>query len=174
MTRSLDLGCGKTPKNPFNANEVFGIDIRESIEQNIFKADLVIEPIPFPDEHFDFVSAFDFLEHIPRVLYRPDRTNPFVNVMNEIYRVLKASDNGGYFYSVTPAFPESAAWRDPTHINIITEETFPLYFDNTNRWAGMYGFKGAFEITQQEWQKPHLVSLLKKVPPHLINYSHVG
>jgi hypothetical protein len=26
MTRSLDLGSGPNPKNPFNADEVFGID----------------------------------------------------------------------------------------------------------------------------------------------------
>ena len=88
--------------------------------------------------------------------------------MNEIHRVLKAGDDSGKFLSFTPAFPQSAAWRDPTHVNIITEETFPLYFDDKNRWATQYGFKGAFQILQQEWRGPHLVTVMKKIPSELI------
>ena len=168
MTKTLDLGCGKSPKNPFNADEVFGIDIRDDIDRGIRRADLVIDPIPFEDNYFDFVTAHDFIEHIPRILYRPHRTHPFVDLMSEIYRVLKPSDSGGLFLSLTPAFPQQAAWRDPTHVNIIAEDTFPLYFDNKNRWASMYGFKGAFEIVKQEWRGPHLLSILKKVPPNLV------
>jgi len=70
---------------------------------------------------------------------------------------------GGLFLSFTPAYPRAEVFRDPTHVNIITEETFGLYFDNTNRWAKMYGFVGAFEIIQQEWRGPHLLTVLKKV-----------
>lgn len=158
-TRSLDLGCGPQPKNIFGAQEVFGIDVRDDVEARVMKADLVIEPIPFPDDHFDFVTAHDFIEHVPRVIYMPQRRNPFVELMNEIHRVLKA---GGVFMSFTPAFPHAAVFRDPTHVNIITDETYPLYFDDKNRLASMYGFKGAFEILSQEWRPPQLLSLLRK------------
>ena len=79
--------------------------------------------------------------------------------MNEVWRVLKPD---GKFYSSTPAFPHAAAFWDPTHVNFITEETFPLYFDNTNIWARGYGFKGSFEIESQTWQGPHLISTLIK------------
>ena len=164
MTSSLDLGSGTSPKNPFNADEVFGIDIRDEVPNSIYKADLTIEPIPFENDSFDYVTAHDFLEHIPRLLYCPQRTYPFVNIMNEIYRVLKVSDTGGLFYSKTPCFPFGDAWRDPTHVNIITDETFPLYFDNTNRWAAMYGFFGGFEIVEQKINGHHLEAILKKVP----------
>jgi hypothetical protein len=68
MTKTLDLGCGASPKNPFNANEVYGIDLRNSPDERIRFADLSIDPIPHADEMFDFVSAYDFIEHIPRVL----------------------------------------------------------------------------------------------------------
>jgi len=27
-TKTLDLGCGVNPRNPFNADELFGVDIR--------------------------------------------------------------------------------------------------------------------------------------------------
>ncbi|MCX7178088.1 MAG: class I SAM-dependent methyltransferase [Proteobacteria bacterium] len=160
MTRSLDLGCGSNPKNPFNADELFGVDVREDLEANIKRADLVIEPIPFDDDAFEYVTAHDFLEHIPRVIYAPSRRNAFVEVMNEVYRVLKV---GGLFLSFTPAYPKEEAFRDPTHVNIITEQTFPAYFDEVNRWASGYGFNGAFRIQLQEWRGPHLLTVMQKL-----------
>ncbi|NJM13797.1 MAG: methyltransferase domain-containing protein, partial [Synechococcaceae cyanobacterium SM1_2_3] len=159
-TRSLDLGCGPKSKNPFNADEVFGIDVREDLEANIRRADLAVEPIPFADNSFDYVTAYDFLEHIPRLLYVPMRRNAFVELMNEVYRVLKM---GGIFLSHTPAYPHAAAFQDPTHVNIITEMTFPAYFDQINRWATGYGFKGTFLIQKQEWHGAHLQTIMKKV-----------
>jgi len=160
-TKSLDLGCGPQPKNPFNATEVYGVDVRENLEAGIRCADLVVEPIPWGDDSFDFVTAHDFLEHVPRLIYAPKRRNAFIEVMNEIYRVLKM---GGSFMSFTPAFPHAPAFRDPTHINIITDETFPLYFDDKQRWASIYGFKGAFKIQMQEWRGVHLLTVMQKVP----------
>lgn len=162
MSKTLDLGCGLNPRNPFNADELFGIDIRPNENQNIKVADLAIEAIPFPDDHFDYVSAYDFIEHIPRVIYNPNRRFSFIELMNEIYRVLKM---GGTFASFTPAFPKEAAFVDPTHVNIITENTFPLYFDNKNRWGKDYGFIGSFEIIDQKWHpnNSHLQTIMKKV-----------
>ena len=69
MTKTLDLGCGKNPKNPFNADELYGTDIVDLDNPNIKIADLCIEDIPFEDNLFDYVTGFDFLEHIPRLLY---------------------------------------------------------------------------------------------------------
>jgi SAM-dependent methyltransferase len=159
MTTCLDLGCGETPRNPFEADEFYGVDIREDLTRNIKRADLAIEPIPFDDEFFDYVSAYDFIEHIPRVLYLPERRNSFVELMNEIHRVLKP---GGKFLSSTPAYPHKEAFQDPTHVNIITEETFYYYFDDTYRWASMYGFRGAFKFLRQQWNGPHLLTVLEK------------
>lgn len=160
MTKALDLGCGLTPKNPFNAMEVYGIDVRDDADARIVKADLVVDPIPFPDNSFEFVTAFDFLEHIPRLIYVPQRRNAFVEVMNEVWRVLKP---GGHFLSNTPAYPHNAAFCDPTHVNFITEETFPFYFDDEKCWATIYGFKGRFHIHSQEWRGPHLMTIMRKV-----------
>jgi glycosyltransferase involved in cell wall biosynthesis len=160
MTKTLDLGCGSKPRNPFNADEMFGIDVRDDLGANIKCADLVIEPIPYEDASFDFVTAYDFLEHVPRVIYNPTRRNPFVELMNEVYRVLKP---GGYFLSSTPAYPHGEAFQDPTHVNIMTDQTLPLYFDDTTRAAAMYGFNGAFRIATHEWRGPHIFAVMQKV-----------
>jgi SAM-dependent methyltransferase len=121
----------------------------------------VIEKIPHEDDFFEYVTAHDFIEHVPRLLYLPDRRYPFVELMNEIYRVLKPN---GIFLSFTPAYPHAEVFRDPTHVNIISDQTFGVYFDDTNRWAEMYGFTGAFKIISQEWKGPHLLTLMQKVP----------
>ena len=159
MTITLDLGCGTTPGNPYGADEVIGIDLTSS-DKSILAVDLAIEPIPFPDNHFDFVTAKDILQQIPRLCYVPQRRNCFIELMNEVYRVLKP---GGLFLSITPAYPKEAVFRDPTHVNIITAETFTLYFDSVNCWARVYGFNGAFAIESQDWSgTSHLVTLMRK------------
>lgn len=156
---SLDIGCGGQPKNPFGAKHLFGLDIREDLTKNIKYADLATEPIPFADDSFDYITAYDLIEHVPRVIYMPTRRFPFVELMNEVWRTLKPD---GVFLSHTPVFPYSPSFRDPTHVNIISHETFPMYFDNKRRWAAMYGFVGSFVVLGQGVRPPHLVSLLRK------------
>jgi SAM-dependent methyltransferase len=145
-TTSLDLGCGLIPKNPFHAENAYGIDIRDNPSEHIKCADLTVEPIPFEDNSFDFITAFDIIEHIPKVIYLPHRRFPFVELMNEIWRTLKPN---GYFLSHTPVYPYSAIFGDPTHVSVITHETFPGYFDDVSRNAEMYGYKGYFKYSKE-------------------------
>jgi len=159
---SLDLGCGISPKNPFRAKRTSGVDVREGLADNIRRADLTVEGIPFDDESFDFVTAFDLLEHVPRIVYLPARRLPFIELMNEVWRVLRV---GGIFCSHTPVFPFAPAFQDPTHVNILTHQTFPLYFDDKRRWGSTYGFRGSFEVLEQLVRPPHLISFLRKTTP---------
>ena len=150
-TKSLDLGCGQNPRNPFLADILYGIDIREDLENNIFKSDLSKEIIPFEMNMFDYCTAFDFIEHIPRLIQvNGDNYSAFIELINEIYRILKP---GGLFLHVTPAYPSKEVFQDPTHVNFITEDTFPNYFCSPNNWASDlgYGFKGNFDLIKQYW-----------------------
>jgi SAM-dependent methyltransferase len=158
-SKTLDLGCGGTPRNPFQAENFYGVDLFEQSAENISVADLTISPMPFGENTFDYITAYDFIEHIPRILYSPSRSFPFINLMNEIFRCLKP---GGYFFSHTPAYPYSPLFRDPTHVNYITEETFSTYFDNVSNYAKIYGFTGRFEIVEQGWSGYTLITLMKK------------
>ena len=81
--------------------------------------------------------------------------------MSEICRVLK---EGGIFYSRTPAYPSKQAFQDPTHVNFITEDTYPQYFCGGSPLARMYGFKGNYELVAQEWHFGHLLTLMEKAP----------
>lgn len=159
-TSSLDIGCGSIPRNPFNAELAYGIDIRDNSSGKIKCADLSVEPIPFEDNAFDYITAFDILEHIPRVIYAPNRRFPFVELMNEIWRTLKPN---GYFLSHTPVYPYSAIHSDPTHVNVIAHDTFTSYFDDVQRGAKIYGFTGSFRVVSQHIKTPHLISILQKI-----------
>ena len=99
---SLDLGCGVKPRNPFECENSYGLDLRDLEIENVVQADVVLDPIPFDDAFFDGISAFDFIEHISRVLYAPGLRFPFVELMNEIHRCLK---KGGRLVFFTPCFP---------------------------------------------------------------------
>ena len=153
LTRHLDLGCGATPRNPYGCDEAHGVDVAaaQGMDPRLFRrANLSVEPIPHADSSFDAVSAFDFLEHVPRVLASADGRGtrfPFVELMSEIHRVLKP---GGRFYAVTPAFPRPEAFHDPTHVNFITDGTW-AYFCGAEPAARMYGYTGSFERLKNEW-----------------------
>ena len=151
--RHLDLGCGASPRNPYRRGELHGVDIRalESTPQATFRqANAVTQPLPYDDDTFGSVSAYDFIEHVPRLLPRPDGVStwfPFIQLMNEAWRVLAP---GGRFYALTPAFPSPSAFVDPTHVNIITERTHE-YFAGTAPQGRMYGFVGSFDALRVEW-----------------------
>ena len=91
LKRSLDLECGQNLRGPEDF-ERWGIDVTPHADPNVLVADLTFETIPFPDEHFDRVLAFDFLEHLPMRAWVMDpngrgRTiNVMVNLFNEVSR----------------------------------------------------------------------------------------
>lgn len=155
--RSLDLGSGPKPKNPFGAEIVLGCDL-EDFGAGVHICRLGFENLPFPDSSFDFITAFDLLEHIPRTGGAGCNSNPFIFLMNEVWRCLKKS---GRFYARTPAYPYPTAFSDPTHVNYITADTL-WYFasefsadgkilkDHRLELGKRYGFRGNF-VAHRNW-----------------------
>ncbi|MEW6719770.1 MAG: class I SAM-dependent methyltransferase [Thermodesulfobacteriota bacterium] len=156
-TRHLDIGCGNLARNPYRRDRVYGLDIMETVESPRFheyaQANLAVDRIPFEDGFFDSVSAYDFLEHVPRTLYLPERKTmrfPFVELMNEIWRVL---GNGGLLYASTPCYPYQETFVDPTHVNFITVESH-IYFTRPALMGAMYGFSGCFDAVRVKMHRP--------------------
>jgi methionine biosynthesis protein MetW len=97
--RFLDIGCGEgtlAARVRDRFTEVHGIDISEeavrlAIKNGVraLRANLNVDPIPFPENHFDVVTALDVIEHF---------IDP-VRLIREIYRVLTP---GGYTVISTP------------------------------------------------------------------------
>ena len=151
--RHLDLGCGPVPRNPYRRGQLCGIDIRPPSGDVAFEhrsANLTLEAIPYPDDSFGSVSAYDFLEHVPRIFPSVDGRDtifPFVRLMQDIWRVLAP---GGRLYALTPAWPHSEAFVDPTHVNFITAESH-IYFCGEQPKGRMYGFDGRFEVIRVAW-----------------------
>ena len=155
---SIDLGCGNNPQNPYQADKLIGVDINGDPRRDIVGCRVGFEKVPLEDSVADYITGFDFIEHVPRTMYYKDEfIFPFINAMNEIYRLLKP---GGLFHGSTPAYPRPEAFQDPTHVNFITDQTIG-YFDGSikdiegNQYGKMYGFTGKFK-SKQFWQGSHL------------------
>lgn len=162
---SLDIGSGPAPKNPFNAGIVYGADLRENQSKNVVYANLSSGMLPFENEMFDYVTAYDALEHIQRVVMIEGETRfPFILLINEIFRILKP---GGIFFSIQPCYPAKQAFQDPTHVNIMTEDTMSLYFCEP-AWARIYGYDGSFEMIKDGWIGDKYFSFMKKAAAYPI------
>jgi SAM-dependent methyltransferase len=157
-SRHLDLGCGRSPRNPYSKTELYACDIQKLDQADskgsyiYVRANLATDKLPFDSDYFDCVSAFDLLEHIPRNMLGRDgeMKNSFVDLMSEIHRILKPN---GVFLASTPAYPRPEAFQDPTHVNIITDKTHQ-YFCGSECYARQYGFVGNFSVRRVAWDSP--------------------
>jgi SAM-dependent methyltransferase len=67
--------------------------------------------------------------------------NSFIELMNDIHRVLKPN---GRLFAISPVYPHSDAFTDPTHVNFITRFSH-RYFVEPHLTASQYGFTGKFK-----------------------------
>ncbi len=140
-TVTLDCGSGSNPRNPFRAAMVLHLDVVPNNLPGFLEVSFG-DALPVASGSISFVTAFDFLEHIPRVSDNPGATSTFIGYMNEIHRVLIP---GGVLLAVSPCYPSEASFTDPTHVNPIARKTHE-YFTGRNFAKEMgYGFTGSFE-----------------------------
>jgi SAM-dependent methyltransferase len=143
----LDLGCGRSPRNPFGADLVVGVDISDPALRGgkyfEFHPVHYNERLPFEDDTFDSISAFDFLEHLPRISASDGPTATYLGYLNEIHRVLKPE---GLFLSFTPCYPHPGAFTDPTHVNYMTRDSVHYIAGQGYARSLQYGYLGDFEI----------------------------
>jgi SAM-dependent methyltransferase len=141
----LDIGCGAN-KRP----DWVGIDIQPFPGVDIVH-DLLDFPYPLPDECVSVAMCSHVLEHIPKTAIIQERgklktINPFIMLMNEIWRVMKPD---GQFAIAVPHGASPGFMQDPTHASQLNENTW-AYFDplmhNGLLWSFYKGFVKPWKI----------------------------
>lgn len=93
----VDLGCGTLKKGRIGIDRYYapGVNIAMNLDVDFI--------LPFADNSIEHVISHHFFEHVG---------DGFIELMDEIYRVLKP---GGHLRAITPLFPSTAAVSDPDH-----------------------------------------------------------
>jgi len=145
----IDLGCGRNKQQT-----AFGFDCRKAPGVNALCD--IERPLPLKDDCADIVHLSHVVEHIGNLI-------PF---MEEVYRVCKS---GATVYVVVPYYTSRGAFRDPTHVRYIAEDTFQYFEQPTD-----YGIRTDFRIEaiRYEMRKPFRYlpeSMRKRCRRHLWN-----
>lgn len=176
MFKQLDLGCGNSAAMAGHTRagyKCYGVDIHPF--EDVKVADLALEPIPYEDDSFDLVTAHQFIEHIPKVLYvlnrqtlRQVKRQPIIELLNEVYRVLK---DGGEFHFDVPAAGTPQYWGDPTHVSEWCEDSINYYSGDYFGHHDDYGHRSKFKKIdvhrdpERDWRLIVTLQAIKPMEP---------
>jgi SAM-dependent methyltransferase len=114
----LLIGCGNNREKKVTFPEIqkgwfqlTTLDVDKDCDPDVIH-DLNELPLPFDDDMFDEIHAYEILEHTGRQgdwLF-------FFNQFYEFWRILKP---GGYFVATVPMWDTEWAWADPGHTRVI-------------------------------------------------------
>ncbi len=119
--KELIIGCGQhkkkilLPPNKEGYENPVTLDINPNVKPDIVH-DLEVLPLPFDDNEFDEIHAYEVLEHTGE----QGDYKFFFKQFIEFWRILK---QGGLFCATVPTFDSMWAWGDPSHKRIINQGT---------------------------------------------------
>lgn len=136
----LDLGCGIRKKQGYigiDLAKVKGVDIVCNIDKGLSIKDSCVDGI---------YSCF-FFEHV----------RDLITAFQEVYRVCK---NGAIMELIVPYYASINAFKDPTHKQFFTEETF-RYFSQEKWYGSDYNINTNFQLINIKY---HYSNLIKWLP----------
>jgi SAM-dependent methyltransferase len=117
----LLIGCGNSRKKLLAMpgqdewTDLVTLDIDPNCEPDV-EWNLEHLPLPFEDETFQEIHAYEVLEHVGQ----QGDWKTFFDQFSEFHRILKP---GGMFFGVVPVWDGEWAWGDPGHTRIINAGT---------------------------------------------------
>lgn len=161
----LNMGCGKRHLPELDDYDVTTLDIDPGLNPDVVH-DLNIHPLPFEDETFDQIHAYDVLEHLgTQGDYRF-----FFSEWNEYYRILK---HGGKFIGSVPDEHGVWTWGDPGHRRVLPRSILTFLNRSSYDSVGIRQitdytriYKGNFKPELIGFQDPHgdsYIFILRKI-----------
>jgi SAM-dependent methyltransferase len=171
----LLVGCGlnRTRRIPWgNRTEWSGLvtlDMNPDHKPDVLH-DLTKRPLPFDDDQFDEIHAYDVLEH----LGQQGDWRTFFAEWNEWYRILKPD---GVLCGISPRWDSPWLFGDPGHTRFIGTESF-VYLDQS-AYAQQVGvtamtdyrfvYRGDFVVVDQARAEHQLLYVVKAIKPSRIS-----
>ncbi len=129
--------------------------------------DLEELPLPFEDESFDEIHAYEVLEHTGT----QGDWKFFFAQFSDLWRILKP---GGHLFVTCPSYKSMWAWGDPSHKRVLTSGTLAFLSQKEyNQQVGKtpmtdyrFVWKGDFEIiycTEDEEKLSFILRAVKEV-----------
>ena len=145
----LDLGCGSRKKDGYigmDVNYLKGVDIIADADNGL----------PLKDNVIDGIYSNYFLEH----------TKDLIRVFQEIYRVSK---HKAVVTIIVPYYTSINAFKDPTHKQFFTEETFK-YFSKDKWYGSDYNINTNFRLLEIKYHYSRIVKLLPFFKKYIRRY----
>jgi predicted SAM-dependent methyltransferase len=133
--KELLMGCGSRRGKDLYVNEykdfqnVVRLDCNADHKPDVVH-DLRKHPLPFANDEFDEIHAYEVLEH----LAQQGDYEFFFKEFTEYHRILKP---GGLFMASCPSWNSNWAWGDPSHTRVVSRET--LVFLDQSQYAAQVG-----------------------------------